>query len=117
MALDKKYKGKVTLENIDECLMYTGYMLPENEHQLANFNKLYEDYNFKLCNATIDIQSIISGTLSCNIKNIPIINIEKEEEDSEIIKLRMVARKGEELPQQIIDKMRKKHRSEDNDKE
>ena len=50
MALDKKYKNKITLENFDDCLMYTGYMLPETEHQLTNFNKLYEDYNLKLSN-------------------------------------------------------------------
>lgn len=117
MALDKKYKGKVTLENFDDCLMYTGYMLPENERQLANFNKLYEDYNYKLSNITIDIQAIINGALSCSIKKVSIINTEKEEDTTEITKLRMVARKGEELPQHIIDKMKKKHGSKDNDTE
>lgn len=117
MALDKKYRGKITLENFDDCLMYTGYMLPENEQHLDNFNRLYEDFNFELSNKKIDAQAIINETLSCNIKTASIININKEEDVAEITKLRMVARKGEETPQHIIDKMKKKHRSEDNDKE
>lgn len=116
MALDKKYKGKVTLENFDDCLMYTGYMLPENEYQLDNFNKLYEDYNFELSNVKINIHAIVNGTLACTIKKITPISIREENEDAEIINLRMVARKGEEIPQRIIDKMKKKHRPEDNDK-
>lgn len=117
MALDKKHKGKVTLENLDDCLMYTGYMLPENERQLDNFNKLYEDYNFELNNAKINVEAIINGNLSCSIKKAIILDFREENEDTEIASLRMVARKGEEIPQDIIDKMIKKHRSEDNDKE
>ena len=115
MAFDKKYRGKVTLENLNDCLMYTGYMLPENELQLAKFNKLYEDYKFELNESKIDVRSIIDGTLSCNVKKISIINFK---EDSEFSKLSMVARKGEEeLPQHIIDKMMKKHDSKNDDQE
>jgi len=115
MALNKKHRGKVTLENFDDCLMYTGYLLPENDRQLDNFNKLYEDYNFELNNVKINVEAIVNGNLSCCIKKTRVLDIREEDADVEIQNLRMIARKGEEIPQDIIDKMKKKHRPKDND--
>ncbi|MDV3550499.1 hypothetical protein CMU66_18400 [Elizabethkingia anophelis] len=116
MAIDKKYIGKITESNLDDWLHSTGFLYPVNERQLERFNKLYEDYDFKLKSATIDIKSIIEGTL-CNREKIIPLDINKET-SNEIENLKMVARKGQNnLPQHIIDKMKKKHRnSDDTDK-
>ena len=48
MAIDKKYIGKVTESNLDDWLHSTGFLYPTNEIQLERFEKLYEDYDFKL---------------------------------------------------------------------
>ena len=115
MAIDKKYIGKVTEDNLDVWLHSTGFLYPTNEKQLDRFNKLYQDYDFKLQNATIDIKSIIDGTL-CNRAKIISLNISPEVYN-DIENLKMVARKGQNnLPKHIIDKMINKHR-DSNDKE
>ncbi|MBN8623213.1 MAG: hypothetical protein J0L47_08810 [Flavobacteriales bacterium] len=116
MAIDKKYIGKVTESNIDDWLHSTGFLYPTNEKQLERFEKLYEDYDFKLKNATIDIQSIINGTYLCNKSKIIPINLDADVK-KEIEDIKMVARKGQNnLPQHIIDKMRKNHRDNDDTK-
>lgn len=115
MAIDKKHIRKITESNLDDWLHSTGFLYPINEKHLERFNKLYEDYDFKLKNARIDIKSIIEGTLYKKEKIIP-INLNRDI-SNEIENLKMVARKGQDnLPQHIIDKMKKKHRDSD-DKE
>lgn len=116
MAIDKKYIGKITEDNLDDWLHSTGFLYPRNEKQLDRFNKLFEDYDFKLNNARIDITSILNGSL-CNKTKIITLNLSSDF-NNEIESLRMVARKGQSnnLPKHIIDKMRNKHRDSD-DKE
>ncbi|PZO29128.1 MAG: hypothetical protein DCF13_07200 [Flavobacteriaceae bacterium] len=115
MAIDKKYIGKISDDNLDDWLHSTGFLYPTNENQLDRFNKLFDDYDFKLDNAVIDVKSIINGTLCNKTKIIPNKNIDFI---TEIESLKMVARKGQtnNLPKHIIDKMRNKHRDSD-DKE
>jgi hypothetical protein len=115
MATNKKNTGMVNMGNLDEWLSSTGFLFPENEIQLDRFDKLFEDYDFKLKNATIDIKSIFEGNL-CN--TIKIIKIETNQIEDDIEKLKMVARKGQNnLPQHIIDKMKGKHGKDKNDTE
>lgn len=116
MAIDKKYIGKVTESNLDDWLHSTGFLYPTNEIQLERFEKLYEDYDFKLKNATIDIESIIKGTLLCNKGQVIPLNLDADIK-KEIEDIKMVARKGQNnLPQHIIDKMRKNHLDSDDTK-
>lgn len=116
MAIDKKYIGKVTESNLDDWLHSTGFLYPTNVIQLERFEKLYEDYDFKLRNATIDIESIIKGRLLCNKSAITPLNLDTSVK-KEIEDIKMVARKGQNnLPQHIIDKMRKNHRDSDDTK-
>lgn len=116
MAIDKKYIGKITEDNLDDWLHSTGFLYPRNEKQLDRFNKLFEDYDFKINEARIDVTSILNGTL-CNKVKITPLNLSSDF-NNEIESLRMVARKGQSnnLPKHIIDKMRNKHRDSD-DKE
>lgn len=116
MAIDKKYIGEITEDNLDDWLHSTGFLYPRNEKQLDRFNILFEDDDFKLNNARIDITSILNDTLCNKTKIIP-LNLSSDF-NNEIESLRMVARKGQSnnLPKHIIDKMRNKHRDSD-DKE
>ena len=84
--------------------------------ELARFNKIYADYDFKLKDVSVDAKSIVEGHIcSCDTKR---FQIKKNEElNNEIEELRMVARKGKELPKHILDKMTKKHRNNNDDKE
>ena len=115
MATNKKNNGIVNMDNPDEWLSSTGFLCPENEIQLDRFDKIFEDYDFKLKNASIDIKSIFENNLCDTIK---IIKIDNSKIENEIEQLKMVARKGQNnLPQHIIDKMKGKHGKDKNDKE
>lgn len=115
MSQNKKYSGKIDVNNIDEWLSSTGFLFPQNELQLVRFNELYADYDFKLKDASIDVKAIITGNL-CALKTTLRI-IENNEINKEIEELRMVARKGQVLPDNIIEKMRQKHQKKDNNGE
>lgn len=109
-------KNTINNQNLEEWFRSTGFLFPTNELELARFNKIYADYDFKLKNISIDAKSIVDGNIcSCYGKEFQIKNI--DELNNEIEELRMVARKGKELPKHILDKMTKKHRKNNDGKE
>jgi hypothetical protein len=114
MATNKKYQGKIDLNNLGEWLCSSGFLFPQNEIQLARFNELYADYDFKLKDARIDVKSIIDGNVCFNTR---VFRIIKEDEIKDIEELRMVARKGQKVPKNIIDKMKQKHRKSNDGEE
>lgn len=109
-------KNKINNQNLEEWFRSAGFLFPTNELELARFNKLYADYDFKLKDASIDAKSIIDGDIcSCETK---VFNIGKMDEvKNEIEELKMVARKGQNVPQHILDKMTKKHRKNNDGEE
>jgi len=109
-------KNTINNQNLKEWFRSTGFLFPTNELELARFNKIYAEYDFKLKDVSIDAKSIVEGHIcSCDAKA---FQIKKTEElNNEIEELRMVARKGKELPKHILDKMTKKHRKNNDDKE
>lgn len=109
MTKPKKIQ-KIQLDHLDNWFASTGYLYPVNEIQLERFNKLYQDYDFKLKSKKIDVNSIVNGTIRCAKIVFPWKDvIENENFES----LRMAARKGQsEIPQHIIDKMLKNHSKE-----
>lgn len=112
MAKPKKI-GLIEIGHLDSWLSSTGFLFPSNELELDRFNKLYEDYDYKLDSTSIDPIAIINSTFHREPK---VITMFEEDIDVEIESLRMVARKGKEkLPQHIIDKMRKKHDQDSSD--
>ena len=114
MATNKNNIEKVNIHNLDEWLSSTGFLCPTNELELARFNKLYADYDFKLKNSSIDIQSILKNDVCSNIKSL--IFIKDENIENEIQELGMAARKGSrDISQHIIDKMRKHHTEDDSE--
>lgn len=112
MAKPKKIE-LIEVSQLDSWLGSTGFLFPYDELELDRFNKLYEDYDFKLDNKSIDPIAIINNTFYREPK---VITMFEEDVDEEVESLRMVARKGnKDLPQHIIDKMRKKHNQDHSD--
>lgn len=109
-------KNKINNQNLEEWFRSTGFLFPTNELELARFNKLYADYDFKLKCASIDAKSIIEGNVcSCDAN---VFSIGKDDElNREIEELKMVARKGQEVPKHILDKMIQKHRKNNDGEE
>lgn len=109
-------KNRINNQNLEEWFRSTGFLFPTNELELARFNKLYADYDFKLKDVSIDAKSIIEGNIcSCETKVFSISKV--DEVKIEIEELKMVARKGHEIPQHILDKMTKKHRKNNDGEE
>ncbi|HIC32990.1 MULTISPECIES: hypothetical protein [Flavobacteriaceae] len=114
MAKPKKIELIETAQ-LDSWLGSTGFLFPSNELELDRFNKLYEDYDYKLDDKSINPIAVINNTFYRKPK---VITMFEEDVVEEIETLRMVARKGKkELPQHIIDKMRKKHNQDSSDSE
>lgn len=113
MAKPKKIE-LIEVEHLDSWLGSTGFLFPSNELELDRFNKLFENYDYKLDNISIDPYAIIKNTFHREPK---VITMFENDIVEEVENLRMVARKGnEDLPQHIIDKMRKKHNQDSGDK-
>lgn len=115
MSQNKKYSGKINVNNIDEWLSSTGFLFPQDELQLVRFNELYADYDFKIKDASIDVKAIIQGDFCAFKATLKII--ENKEINKEIEELRMVARKGQVLPNHIVEKMKQKHQKNNNGEE
>lgn len=109
----KKYKlgGLVYESNLNHWLSSSGYLYPRNETELDLFEKAYTEYDLKLENKSIDVDSIINGTLKCRRK---IISFFDPEDEKDIQELKMVARKGiQSIPKDILDKIKSKHKNGD----
>lgn len=103
----------IEVGQIDSWLSSTGFLFPSNELELDRFNRIYDDYKYKLDNISIDPIAIINNTFHRVPK---VIEMFSDDVDEEIDSLRMVARKGsEDLPQHIIEKMRRKHNQDPSD--
>ncbi|WP_299622984.1 hypothetical protein [uncultured Tenacibaculum sp.] len=106
MAKPKKIE-LIEVGVLDSWLGSTGFLFPSNELELDRFNKLYEDYDYKLDDLSIDPLAIINNTFHREPK---VLMMFENDITEEMEGLRMVARKGnKDLAQHIIDKMRRKH--------
>ncbi|MDF2515929.1 MAG: hypothetical protein K0R59_1225 [Sphingobacterium sp.] len=115
MAIDKKLKGKLSEDMIDDWLCSTGYLYPLNEVHLSRFDSLYNNYDFKISNARINIKEIFNGTL-CKFDSVKILP--KKVDEDEIAKLRMVARKGASgISKKAEEKLKANHKKGSGDKE
>ena len=108
MAQNKRH---ITPENITEWLSSTGFLFPRNEVELERFEKLYGDLNLDLTGKEIDPDKIINGTFK-EKKTLKMPHSIKQEE---ISPYRMAARKGNNLPKHIMDKIKKNQSKPKND--
>lgn len=99
-------------DNLDEWLCSVGFLFPSTELEKERFDKLYEEYDFKLSNVKIDIEAIMNDSYVCKSTVTKIIQIDEDE----INELKMVARNGVgQVPDDIIAKMKAKHRKKNDD--
>lgn len=111
--MSKKNKHiDVKAENLDQWLGSTGFIFPRNEQELDAFNKLYEGYEFKLKNVTINPEHIINGSFTLENK---IVNMNKHIDITGISELKLAARKGENnIPDHILKRVKGKHNNSNN---
>lgn len=95
-------KIHITPEQMPEWLASTGFLFPTNELQLVRFEKIFAEEVNQLANFEVDCDRILSGSLTAKI-----VAFEPEAKSEDITQLRMVARKGANLPKHIQDKIKK----------
>lgn len=112
MAKPRKIE-RIELNYLDSWIASTGFLFPKNELELDRFNKIYDDYDYKLDSKTIDPLAIINNTFHRAPKVITMFESDIKED---ISSLKMVARKGQlNIPMHIIEKMRRKHNNDSSD--
>lgn len=104
MATNKK---EINSDNLNEWLASTGFLFPRNEIELGRFNKLYAEEEQKYNGCKINPRDIINGVFRTAKKT---ISLPLKQED--FTQFRMVARKGEDLPNHILAKMKKNQEKE-----
>ena len=83
----------------------TGFLFPGNINELKKFDKLYADFNINLTGRQINPE-VIPGRKQKEDNNSTTLNLVSKTE----IYFRMAARKGSgNLPQHVLDKMKKNH--------
>jgi hypothetical protein len=103
----KKINNSINANRFDELLAIAGYIYPRNDKELEQFELLYKDYDFKLKDIRIKPVEIINYSFK---KQGKVLKLKNEEEQQNIIELRIAARKGnEQIPKSILDKMKRKH--------
>lgn len=108
-----KKKINITQDNFTEWLCSTGYLFPRNEIELARFERLYPEIEKLTEDATVDPFAILDGSR----KRKPIKLDIQDEEIENLPEMRMAARKYQNLPEHIIEKIKKNQKkSSDNDK-
>lgn len=102
-------KNKITPDNIEEFLAISGYIFQRTEEELEKFDLLYENYELKNKDFRINSDEIIGGTFK---KRGKVFSFKDEENEDELNQVRIAARKStEEIPQSILDKMKRRHKN------
>ena len=85
-----------------EWLASTGYMFPSNPLELARFEKLYSDFDYKLSEDCVDPFAIISGDYKPKRLKIELTDNTEISED-----MRMAARNFKNIPEHILKKLKR----------
>lgn len=111
----------LTIKEMEVMLCSTGYLPPRNEDELMFFEQMYENYNSKLKDKHVDVESIVNGV--CRVvshynfdmdNNNKTFSMVAEEPD---IPYSMAARNFDKLPKDILEKMKKQHKPKENDED
>lgn len=111
----------LTIEEMEVMLCSTGYLPPRNEDELMFFEQMYENYNSRLKDKHVDVESIVNGV--CRVvspynfdmyDNDKTFSMVAEEPDSSYS---MAARNFDKLPKDILEKMKKQHKAKENDED
>lgn len=108
-----KKKINITQDNLIEWLCSTGYLFPRNEIELSRFERLYPEVERKTKDDSVDPFAILDSSRKRKPINLDI----QDEEIENLPEMRMAARKYQDLPEHILEKIKKnQNKSNDNDK-
>lgn len=102
----------LTSDEFNLLLCSTGFLPPRNEDEHLFFEEMHESYNVQTKNRHVDIDAIINGTCKLSnpegqiIKSAPCVSTS----DTDVSGFSMAARNFDNLPQEVIDKIRKQHK-------
>lgn len=98
-----------TMDELYNLLCSDGFLPPRNEEELLETEKRMVGYQFENDERHVDAQAIINGT-SCEV-----VSMKRFDDGIEAAPLGMAARNFENLPQSVIDKIKKQHQRDDKD--
>jgi len=99
------------IEDLYNLLCSDGFLPPRNEDELLETEMRMVGYQFNNDDKHVDVQAIIKGT-SCDI-----VSMKRYDDGMVAEPIGMAARNFENLPQEIIDKIKKQHQKNDKDSE
>lgn len=99
----------ITDVNLDEWLCSTGFLLPTNDLELERFDALYPADQIKVREESIDPFAIINGTW----KKKEISFVSNTIDETEQQQLRMAARQNQDIPQNIMEQIKKNQKTDD----
>ena len=106
---------------MDVMLCSTGYLPPRNEDELMFFEQMYENYNSRLKDRHVDVESIVNGV--CRVVSRYNFDMDNKNKmfsmvaDETDCSYSMAARNLDNLPKDILEKMKKQHKPKENDKD
>ena len=100
----------VKLEELYNLLCSDGFLPPRNEEELLETENRMAGYQYKNENKHVNTKAIISG-VSCNI-----VSMKTYDDGVEARPLGMAARNFENLPNNIVDKIKSQHQKDDKGK-
>lgn len=92
---------------VDKLLCTTGYLPPRNEDEMIAFEKAYSQKAVRK-DFYVDVDRIVNG--SCRVK--PLVSPMGSETFSSS-DIRMAARNYENLPKEVIERIKQQHEKED----
>lgn len=104
-----KSKIDISEENLYGWICSVGYLLPSNEQELIRFEALYPAEQIKVREENIDPFAIINGTRKRKELSFAVQALDEDEQQQ----LRMAARKHQDIPQDIIDRIKRNQRPDD----
>lgn len=90
---------------IDMILSSAGYLPPRNEEEMAVFEKIYSKVEIDV-SFHVDVDRIVNGSCQYNPKIVPRTSSRNFTQSD----LRMAARNFGNLPQDVIEKLKKQHK-------
>lgn len=104
-----KIKIDINEDNITEWVHSIGYFLPRNDKEDTRFEKIHSEISYNLDVNAVDPFALLSGSWQPRF----IILLDNSELEAEVSQLRMAARKHENLPDEIINKIKKNQKDHD----
>ena len=111
----------LTINAMDVMLCSTGYLPPRNEDELMFFEQMYENYNSRLKDRHVDVESIVNGV--CRVVSRNNFDMDNKNKMFSMVAEKtdcsysMAARNFDKLPKDILEKMKKQHKPKENDKD